>query len=354
MTLDTPTRTESHRVDHDGSDVIVRDVEHFIEYDETFDGSRNKALTSEYVAQVYEGTQARITAGSSPRIVVGHDFKNERPAVGKLENFRLGKVRGKSAIISDVRMSREDFEFYLASNRYPRRSAEIVNDKYIAQVALLGSSAPGRPLPDTHFSSDDEAQVFECQATVATFAAVAEPETHEVTEMPDDQLNEQIEAKDARIAELEAELAKRDEQTESFSTQISELKTWAEEGFAKRDEEAIRNKIEVFKRDGYGVPDGDRLKQIIDRCVKADDPAAELTFYAEMWPKPGEATEVDTSGATVPGTDAESVDAHSDHEKKRAWAVQARKRCEAKGEFTPAAFSAALADIEQEQAEQAA
>jgi hypothetical protein len=58
-------------------------------------------------------------------------------------------------------MPKEAFDSLLATNAFPRRSAEIWKDNHLSEVALLGRDTPRRPLPDTRFTKHGSKVVFE-------------------------------------------------------------------------------------------------------------------------------------------------------------------------------------------------
>jgi hypothetical protein len=130
-----------------------------------------------------------------------------------------------------VEMSRNDFDSYIASNRYPRRSAEIWNDDHMSEVALLGRDTPRRPLPDTRFSKQGDKTVFaiECSSCFEAApgvgnvfvpgAAVRKKESNMADEAKADEKDEKDEMskilaeKDAEIARLKEENRKMYNQT---------------------------------------------------------------------------------------------------------------------------------------------
>ena len=90
-------------------------------------------------------------------------------------------------------MAKKDFDRYLASNRYPRRSAEIWEDGHLSEVALLGRETPARPLRDTKFTRTGEKKVFNRPTTFAmvspgsanTYVPDGSDEQEEYNKMPD-------------------------------------------------------------------------------------------------------------------------------------------------------------------------
>jgi hypothetical protein len=93
--------------------------------------------------------------GSRPKLVIEHekDGKPTRPeAVGDVVSVQYQERNGVGYVVGDVEMPKEAFDLLLASNAYPRRSAEIWKDNHLSEVALLGRDTPRRPLPDTRFT----------------------------------------------------------------------------------------------------------------------------------------------------------------------------------------------------------
>lgn len=160
----SPTQTSqiiqgSHTAEIVGDRVVVRDLELFCGFDPQID--KADAPMSRYsrdrVREVVKCTQAYMSRGQRPKIVVKHEKTGNEPdyTVGDVITLRSENRNGVEFIIGDVEMSKDDFAYYMLSNRYPRRSAEIWNaEGYMSEVALLGRETPRRPVPDTRFSRD--------------------------------------------------------------------------------------------------------------------------------------------------------------------------------------------------------
>ena len=134
--------------------VVIRDVEIF---SEVVDGPMG-TVDADRVNEIAEATNARMATGMHPLIIVSHeDSPSMAPVVGRIPRpVRVGTMpqSGKTGIFADVEMPLADFEALVASNKLPRRSAEIATDTLeILQVALLGREPPAATLPDTHFGS---------------------------------------------------------------------------------------------------------------------------------------------------------------------------------------------------------
>jgi hypothetical protein len=148
-----PRLDGSHRVEDVGNGrVIVRDVEVFGEME---DGPLGRVDEST-LRKIRDATNGRMRLGGHPMVILTHD-DGDVPVVGRIpSDVRLGvsASSGRKTIYADIEMPAENFEAYIATNRYPRRSAEI-NKKSLTmlQLSLLGRNAPAVELPDTHFSS---------------------------------------------------------------------------------------------------------------------------------------------------------------------------------------------------------
>jgi len=147
--------------------VRIRDLELFMGFDPAIDSDEDEAM-QQYdngrVKDIVQRTGKFIQRGSRPKLVIEHekDGKPSRPeAVGDITGVRYEERNGVGYVVGDVEMPQEAFDNLLASNAYPRRSAEIWKDNHLSEVALLGRDTPRRPLPDTRFTKRGEKAVFE-------------------------------------------------------------------------------------------------------------------------------------------------------------------------------------------------
>ncbi len=147
--------------------VRIRDLELFMGFDPAIDSDEDEAM-QQYdngrVKDIVQRTGKFIQRGSRPKLVIEHekDGKPTRPeAVGDITGVRYEERNGVGYVVGDVEMPKEAFDSLLASNAYPRRSAEIWKDNHLSEVALLGRDTPRRPLPDTRFTKRGEKAVFE-------------------------------------------------------------------------------------------------------------------------------------------------------------------------------------------------
>ena len=156
----------SHNISEDGSKVTIHDLELFVGHIPGFDSGDSdiEDFDSDTIEQIIERTKQHMSAGCNPKLVMLHqDDNNSAPseALGDIVsierkdiNIRTdsGEVYSGPGIIGDVVMAKDDFDSYVASNRFPRRSAEIWSDGQMSEVALLGRETPARPLRDTRFT----------------------------------------------------------------------------------------------------------------------------------------------------------------------------------------------------------
>tara|TARA_R110002020_G_scaffold15801_8_gene56420 strand:- start:617 stop:1912 length:1296 start_codon:yes stop_codon:yes gene_type:complete len=176
--MDTAPRP-SHRISENGDKVTIHDLELFVGHIDGFDDddSEVKELDSEAIDSIIKKTKRHMSAGSSPKLVLMHQDENGNSpteAIGDIVNIHAKPIKIKcgtsekyegAGIVGDVEMSRKDFQKYLASNRYPRRSAEIWEDGHLSEVALLGRETPARPLRDTKFTRQGPKKVYHRPAT---------------------------------------------------------------------------------------------------------------------------------------------------------------------------------------------
>ena len=158
----------SHTIEKAGEGRIrIRDLELFMGFDPSIDSDEDEAM-KQYdngrVKDIVQRTGKFIKRGSRPKLVIEHekDGKPSSPeAVGDITSVRYEERDGVGYIVGDVEMPQGRFDTLLASNAYPRRSAEIWKDNHLSEVALLGRDTPRRPLPDTQFTKRGSKVVFE-------------------------------------------------------------------------------------------------------------------------------------------------------------------------------------------------
>lgn len=152
------TITPSHEVvELNEQQVLLRGLELFCGYDPGIDDKAEKSMsewTKTKVRKSIARTLEYMERDTRPKMVVRHQDKAgtaPQAAVGDIVRIAYEERRGVPFVVGDVVMQRDAFERLIASNAYPRRSAEIWEDGFISEVALLGRETPARPLPDTRF-----------------------------------------------------------------------------------------------------------------------------------------------------------------------------------------------------------
>lgn len=154
--------TPSHRVTDNGKNVVIHGLEVFCAYDPSIDGDSDPELRkfdNKRVREIVDSTRRYMAKGSMPRLVVMHEKDGNEPksSVGRFTSLRYEERDGVGFIVGDCEVERPVFDRLLATNAFPRRSAEIWADQnHLSEVALLGRETPRRPLPDTHFGRTGE------------------------------------------------------------------------------------------------------------------------------------------------------------------------------------------------------
>ncbi len=154
--------TPSHSVTENGKTVTIHGLEVFCAYDPALDGDHDaelKKFDNGRVRDIVESTRRYMEKGSFPRLVVMHEKDGNEPksSVGRFTSLRYEERDGVGFIVGDCEVERPVFDRLLATNAFPRRSAEIWADQnHLSEVALLGRETPRRPLPDTHFGRTGE------------------------------------------------------------------------------------------------------------------------------------------------------------------------------------------------------
>jgi hypothetical protein len=189
--------TPSHQITDNGKTVTVHDLEVFCAYDPSIDGDNDSELEkfdNARVREIVACTQKYMAKGSNPRLVVMHEKDGNEPksSVGRFTALRYDERDGVGYIVGDCEVERAVFDKLLATNAFPRRSAEIWADQnHLSEVALLGRETPRRPLPDTHFTRKGELVRFSRSlrfdmGTVGGGLSTFVPNTKKETHMADD------------------------------------------------------------------------------------------------------------------------------------------------------------------------
>lgn len=175
----------SHRVSLNGDKVTIHDLELFVGYDPEIDDADSDAvdLDEDEISRILERTKTMAARGQRPKLILGHNSDSDsggeqRPVVGDVISLKMAKIGLGPGILGDIEMAVSDFDQYVKTNRYPRRSVEIWPDGYMSEVALLSSQTPARPLPDTRFARikpDDRPKMYSRTFGPMTFAFESVP-----------------------------------------------------------------------------------------------------------------------------------------------------------------------------------
>jgi len=360
----------SHRVSDEGDKVVIHDLEVFCAYDPQIDGDHDEDLTkfdNERVRDIVDSTQQYMRKGSLPRLVVMHerDGKEPKSSVGRFTKIRYEERGGVGYIVGDCEVERPVFDKLLATNAFPRRSAEIWQDQnHLSEVALLGRETPRRPLPDTHFARRGERVTFARSlrfdmGTVGGGQSTYVPGTKD-TYMADD-IRKELAAMKYDMDEIKSMMKKHfgegeekvenadegddkeemgaddmltqqfaeDEKDEMGDLVIKHEDEEAEvfpasrpgrrELFAMRRENArmarelatmkaelsrerFSRDIDAMEQDGYRIPAGRRERLIAD-LVASKDPEALVDSWRELFARDPMGVRIDMSRASMPAQD---------------------------------------------------
>lgn len=151
----------SHNVQDDGEKIKIERVELFMAFDPAIDDGEAdpelKRFNNERLKSIVRATRAHMARGSFPQVVVMHEKNGDEPksAVGRIPAINYEERNGIGYIVGDMEVNKPIFDSLIATNAFPRRSAEIwAESNHLSEVALLGRETPRRPLPDTHFARE--------------------------------------------------------------------------------------------------------------------------------------------------------------------------------------------------------
>lgn len=285
---------DTHAITEDGSRVIIHDVELFAEMES---GPLGK-VDAEKLAKIADETNRRIAQMQFPQLVRRHRM-GENDQVDDASLGRVpGRVRvekspasGRLAIFGDLEVDRDTFRAMIASNRFPRRSAEIhVESMWMSQVSLIGRDRPRAPVGDTVFHADTAASVdvaadvtevhfaekptMTREEILAAVGALPEADRKAIIADATAQFGEAVTPNDPEREALFADLKRRaDEQAGQITTLTLELD---KERKARRMEAHRATLVHMAEVDGIKLDIDDELKML---ATFADDDAA--TAYIE-------------------------------------------------------------------------
>jgi hypothetical protein len=299
----------SHKVEEKGSKVVIRDLELFQGYDPSIDeGDPEMAsFDRDRVRRIVDRTKRHIAKGSFPRLVRHHEGAGKdvpRVADGMITSVRYEERNGVPFIVGDVEMSRGKFEALIASNEYPRRSAEIWKSGHMSEVALLGRETPRRPLPDTRFSRVGDRMVFAMPDEVATRFTLAtrEPFTpaegairkkkrrkdssdmDEISTLKNEnaRLRNELESLRAEVAKRECEtksvMAKAEADKTEMAKSIEALTATVKELSAKASDAECERLLMRLESDGYAFG-ADVREKLKNQLLQSSDRGA----LVELW-----------------------------------------------------------------------
>ena len=216
-------------------------------------------------------TRQYMEKGSYPRLVVMHERDGNEPksSVGRFTAVKYEERGGVAYIVGDCEVERSVFEKLLATNAFPRRSAEIWQDhNHLSEVALLGRETPRRPLPDTHFVRKGELVTFSRplrfdMGTVGGGLSTFVPSTKEKYNMNDDNdLRGELDALKASMDEIDAKFKKRFEADDSDEKDEMSADDMIQQQFAEDDDGDSDVHIDIQSHDGEGDEDEDETEEV--------------------------------------------------------------------------------------------
>jgi hypothetical protein len=226
----------SHQISENGKTVTIHGLEVFCAYDPSIDGDSDpelKKFDNERVMEIVNATAKYMTRGSYPRLVVMHDKDGSEPksSVGRFTRIGYEERNGVAYIIGDCEVEKPVFDKLLATNAFPRRSAEIWADQnHLSEVALLGRETPRRPLPDTHFTRNGELVTF------------ARPIRFDMGTVGGGQSTYVPTTKETNMADYSKEIA-------ALKCEMDEMKSMMKKHFGEGEEEKKEKKEEMAAED---------------------------------------------------------------------------------------------------------
>lgn len=363
MTTPTPG---SHRIREAGDKITIEGVELFMAFDPQIDDGKAdpelKRFDNDRLRNIVKSTGKHIRRGSFPRVVVMHekDGKEPKSSVGRIPTIRYEERDGVGYIVGDMEVGRDIFDRLIATNAFPRRSAEIWSESdHLSEVALLGRETPRRPLPDTHFARAGQKITFSKSnhdlAGVGGGLNTFVPATiKEEAAMPSDSdIREQLEAMKCAIEGMAESMKKHfgsaeekgDEEKDDMAGEGMKFAEEAGEGdgvhididshgeeqedegeeqevIAMRSTYAIRSEnarlkarmarleaemkrekfareIDILEQEGYRIPESQR-GALLAQLQSAADPVALLESWRDLFARDPIGTKIDMSRASLP------------------------------------------------------
>jgi len=364
----------SHEVIDSGDKVTVRRVELFMAFDPTIDDGEAdpelRKFDNDRLRSIVQHTRKHMARGSFPRVVIMHekDGKEPKSAVGRIPAIAYEERNGVGYIVGDMEMGKGIFDKLIATNAFPRRSAEIWSESdHLSEIALLGRETPRRPLPDTHFAHSGDKIVFsksnhDLAGVGGGLNTFVPAEIKEEASMASDDIRKEMEAMKCAISDLadmmkkkfadpadekvtaEAEeeadvhidIGSHDAEAPGATADIEGAEAEEEDGeeevlamretyslrsenarlkarFARLESEMKREKfsreIDQMAAEGYRIPEAQR-DNLIAQLDAARDPVSLLESWRELFSRDPIGTKIDMGRAALPKS-AETVDVAS-------------------------------------------
>jgi hypothetical protein len=360
----------SHTVQDDGEKIKIERVELFMAFDPAIDDGEAdpelKRFNNERLKSIVRATRAHMARGSFPQVVVMHEKNGDEPksAVGRIPTINYEERGGIGYIVGDMEVNKPIFDSLIATNAFPRRSAEIwAESNHLSEVALLGRETPRRPLPDTHFAR--EGKKITCSKSNFDLAGVGgglntfvPAITKEEASMASKDYGAELEAMKCAIGELadmmkkkfgedESE-AKKDEMSAESETDMkyenaedgvhidigshegapdsidleeeeeampvvaarstyalrsenARLKSRMERLEAEVRREKFSREIDILEQDGYRIPESQR-DNLMTQLQASRDPVALLESWRSLFSRDPIGAKIDMSRAAMPKT----------------------------------------------------
>lgn len=361
----------SHRLTDNGDKVVIHDLEVFCAYDPRIDGDHDSELRkfdNDRVEEIVASTNAYMQKGSMPRLVVMHEKDGGEPksSVGRFTKIRYEERGGVGYIVGDCEVERNVFDKLLATNAFPRRSAEIWQDQnHLSEVALLGRETPRRPLPDTNFARKGNPITFARNirfdmGTVGGGLSTFVPDTKD-TNMADsnDDLRKEVASLRAALEEMKSankmecaddekkdEMASDDMLTQQFAEEEGDgdgvhidIDSHGEDEDEEEDEKAVfpasrlvrpdfiamrrenarmarelehikaelsaekfSRELDAMEADGYRIPAA-RRPRLIAELASSNDPSDLIDTWRDLFARDPMGVRIDMGRATLPAGD---------------------------------------------------
>ena len=359
------TTETSHPITDQGDKVTIERVELFMAFDPAIDDAEAdpelKRFNNKRLKDIVASTRKHMARGSFPRLVIMHekDGKEPKSAVGRFPTISYEERDGIGYIVGDMEVNRDIFDRFIATNAFPRRSAEIWSgSNHLSEVALLGRETPRRPLPDTHFTRKGEKitcsksnhDLVGAGGGLNTFIPTTTKE--EASMASSDDMREELEAMKCAISELSDMMKKKfaddstdkdemaaddeeekdemaedeesegqvhidieaedeDGEMEDESVIASRRSTYAlrsenarlKSRFARLEAELKREKfereVEIMEQEGYRIPDSQR-EALVGQLQASRNPVALLESWRDLFARDPIGTKIDMSRAALP------------------------------------------------------